>query len=416
MRYLAKIVASIAIALPIAAAAAPPAITLPAYVTLPPETIVPAMAGGNAKHYGWGEVELPTVKAIGAGGLQRGEVWHLGLKFQHFADKPKGKEIFDRIAAALTAHGWTVTDARDTSPYTALLHYAKNGSDSWIGLSIFSLDWIVFDLVEVKPQPLVFKLSTPAATPEKIVAAKGDFPYLASLPESKYRSGASFDGPLKLPTHSAAGNEIVLVGSGSIMKSYELAGLTTVQFAVVYRAALEGAGWTILDYSQNPHQGDAFISAHYGQNGRDLWAYLHGSEGAYSIAVADAGARDDLAATLGHDCHVALYGVLFDFNKASLKPESDAILTRVAKLLAAQPALKLEVQGHTDSVGSDDYNQKLSEARAASVVAWLGAHGVAAGRLTSKGYGETRPVASNDNDDGRAKNRRVEIANPLCAK
>ena len=92
------------------------------------------------------------------------------------------------------------------------------------------------------------------------------------------------------------------------------------------------------------------------------------------------------------------------------------MLSRVARLLTAEAALKIEVQGHTDSIGSDDYNLKLSDARAASVMAWLSSHGVAAARMTAKGYGETRPVASNDNDEGRVKNRRVEIAVPGCGK
>lgn len=414
MRYLVLALTCVTMAFAVAAASPPVPIALPAYAALPAETIVPGTEGGNAKHFGWGEVEFPVNKA--SGGLKRGEVWHLGLKFQHFADKPKNKEIFDRIAAALTAKGWTVADARDTAPYTALLHYAKDGKDSWIGLSIFGLDWIVFDLVDVKPQPIALVLAAPAATAEKVTPGKGDFPYLGALPGAKLHSGNAYDGPLKLPTQSPSGNETVMVGSGWSQKNYDLAGLTTVQFATVYRAALEAAGWSILAYSQNPHQGDAFISAHYGKGGRDIWTYLHGSENSYSIAVADAGAKDDMAAALTRDCHVALYGVLFDFNKASLKPESDAVLSRVARLLTARAALKIEVQGHTDSVGSDDYNLKLSDARAASVMAWLSSHGVAAARMTAKGYGETRPVASNDNDEGRAKNRRVEIAVPGCGK
>jgi OmpA-OmpF porin, OOP family len=88
---------------------------------------------------------------------------------------------------------------------------------------------------------------------------------------------------------------------------------------------------------------------------------------------------------------------------------------RVANVLSGDKALKLEVQGHTDNAGTDAYNQTLSAARAPSVVAWLTHHGVAADRLTSKGYGKTRPVATNATDEGRGKNRRVEIADPACA-
>jgi outer membrane protein OmpA-like peptidoglycan-associated protein len=67
-------------------------------------------------------------------------------------------------------------------------------------------------------------------------------------------------------------------------------------------------------------------------------------------------------------------------------------------------------------VGADAYNQSLSEARAHSVMSWLSAHGIAAGRMTAKGYGKTMPVADNGTDEGRAKNRRVEIADPNCKK
>jgi outer membrane protein OmpA-like peptidoglycan-associated protein len=88
----------------------------------------------------------------------------------------------------------------------------------------------------------------------------------------------------------------------------------------------------------------------------------------------------------------------------------------VAAVLAQQPALKVEVQGHTDSVGNDAYNQSLSQSRAQSVAAWLAAHGIAAARLSSKGYGKNQPIDDNSTDEGRARNRRVEIANPACKR
>ncbi len=83
--------------------------------------------------------------------------------------------------------------------------------------------------------------------------------------------------------------------------------------------------------------------------------------------------------------------------------------------MASDKTLKLEVQGHTDNVGNDAYNQTLSEARAKAVATWLTQHGVAADRLTAQGYGKTKPVADNGSDVGRAKNRRVEIADPRCS-
>ena len=91
-----------------------------------------------------------------------------------------------------------------------------------------------------------------------------------------------------------------------------------------------------------------------------------------------------------------------------------AVLTGALGLLKAAQGNPIEVQGHTDNVGGDEYNQKLSEARAASVAAWFASHGIPAASLSSKGYGKTKPVADNGSPDGRAKNRRVEISRANC--
>jgi outer membrane protein OmpA-like peptidoglycan-associated protein len=104
-----------------------------------------------------------------------------------------------------------------------------------------------------------------------------------------------------------------------------------------------------------------------------------------------------------------LPGANFDFNKATLKPEGKAKLDEAAALMSKYPDLRVSVEGHTDSIGSDAYNQKLSERRAQSAVDYLTGKGVAASRLSARGFGKTRPVADNKTDAGRAKNRRVEL-------
>ena len=110
---------------------------------------------------------------------------------------------------------------------------------------------------------------------------------------------------------------------------------------------------------------------------------------------------------------MAVYGIYFDTGKATLKPESDAALAEIAKLLTADTALKLNVVGHTDNAGSLDANMKLSQARAEAVAkALTRRHGIAASRLKSFGVASLAPVASNDSEDGRAKNRRVELVKP----
>lgn len=106
---------------------------------------------------------------------------------------------------------------------------------------------------------------------------------------------------------------------------------------------------------------------------------------------------------------VDIYGIHFDTDKDSLKPESDAVLEQVLNLLQQHPRLRLVIAGHTDSQGGDDHNQDLSNRRAHAVVAWLVQHGIAEDRLLAEGHGESQPVASNDSAEGRALNRRVEL-------
>lgn len=116
-----------------------------------------------------------------------------------------------------------------------------------------------------------------------------------------------------------------------------------------------------------------------------------------------------LAEQLERQGKVDLYGIYFDTAKATLKPESEATLQQVLGVLTDDPKLRLVVAGHTDSEGGDAYNQGLSERRAASVVAWLADKGIEPSRLSSEGLGESRPVADNGNEAGRALNRRVEV-------
>lgn len=125
------------------------------------------------------------------------------------------------------------------------------------------------------------------------------------------------------------------------------------------------------------------------------------------MVVVDAKALQEEIARTGH---VAVYGILFDTGKADVKPESDAALKEVQKLMAADPKLKLHVVGHTDNVGMLESNMDLSKRRAVAVVDVLvKKYGVVAARLRADGVGPLVPVVSNGTDEGRAKNRRVEL-------
>ncbi|MBN1905124.1 MAG: OmpA family protein [Deltaproteobacteria bacterium] len=120
------------------------------------------------------------------------------------------------------------------------------------------------------------------------------------------------------------------------------------------------------------------------------------------------------AEVMGNDInstgHVSIYGIYFDTGKADIKPESDAAIAEIAKLLQNNPSLKVYVVGHTDSDGSFDLNMKLSRDRAEAVTRTLiSKHGIASDRLKSHGVSSLAPVASNDTEEGKQKNRRVEL-------
>jgi OmpA-OmpF porin, OOP family len=152
----------------------------------------------------------------------------------------------------------------------------------------------------------------------------------------------------------------------------------------------------------------------------EIWveAYVNpNSRGPYYLTVVEKKALEVKASLLPAEAmkreldtkgHVALY-INFDFDKADIKPDSQPIIDQIVKLLKNDPSLNLTVEGHTDNVGTPAYNMKLSEARSQSVVAALANEGIEPGRLKAVGYGQNKPIADNTSDEGRAKNRRVEL-------
>lgn len=174
-----------------------------------------------------------------------------------------------------------------------------------------------------------------------------------------------------------------------------------------------GAGQRVLSAKQARAEGDVYVSLHIGQwsnlaQGSAIHLYVvevKPMEG--GLVTVDAAA---LAGDITQTGHSAVYGIYFDTGKADVKPESDAALGEIAKLLQQDAALKLLVVGHTDNVGALASNMDLSKRRAAAVVQVLTAkYAIAAARLSAQGAGPLAPVASNSTEEGRAKNRRVEL-------
>lgn len=175
-----------------------------------------------------------------------------------------------------------------------------------------------------------------------------------------------------------------------------------------------GAHVSVLAYTiVSPNQHDSCKAF----NGRTVAVVdvMEAKDREKKMVTVDAGA---MAKALDSSGHVALYGIYFDFNKADVKPESDSTLEEMAKLMKQAPGRKLLVVGHTDNVGTFAFNMDLSQRRAAAVVAALTTRfGIAKDRLTAVGVSFASPVAPNTDENGRAKNRRVELVeNSAAAK
>jgi outer membrane protein OmpA-like peptidoglycan-associated protein len=354
----------------------------------------------------WGEATFPS---YGPNQVNKtGHHWNLMVDIPGAKDSISAWNIIKPVAIK---NGWTVLSV-NAEGFLALLRYNRNGVEAWMDLATdesVSPTRILPEVIEVAPPPISLTLAEPGGTPEKMsTSIKGNFPYLAPLPGSLPQGGQFDDSPLLFKPNGSDQDEIV--ANSSIVRGYIFDNLSSQLFGAVYHDALVKAGWDIEQQSSD----GSLIVAHYAKEGRNLWAFLLDGGGTYTIRVGTEGAPDQMKTGLAAACHVALYGVLFDFNKSTLQAASSGPLQQVATLMTANPSLKLEVQGHTDNVGGDAYNKTLSEARAQSVMKWLTDHGVAAGRLTAKGYGKTMPIADNSTDEGRMKNRRVEIADPGC--
>lgn len=233
-----------------------------------------------------------------------------------------------------------------------------------------------------------------------------DSPLLSRFPDSELQdcSHSPFDA-YKMPLEKGSK---ALEGEHDRQYFHVAKGHTQLEIRRNFSNALQAAGYTIeLDRGRD-------LVAH--KDNVWLWASIYDSS--YTLdwvkeramqqqVVASA---KDLETGINATGHIVANGILFDTDKADLKPESKPALDEIAKLLKEDTGLRIYVVGHTDNQGSLAHNLELSKARAASVAKALETqYGVASTRLGAFGDGPYAPVASNDTDDGRARNRRVEL-------
>lgn len=158
------------------------------------------------------------------------------------------------------------------------------------------------------------------------------------------------------------------------------------------------------------------VNGRIAKDGKELWVEVgyHEYNGTYIITIVEKQLmKQDVTASemfdaLSREGHVALY-INFDTGKSIIKLESKPIIDQIVQMMKLNPELKISVEGHTDNVGNPKSNKTLSEERAKSVVSAIVAQGIDAKRLSAVGHGQDKPIADNKTEDGRAKNRRVEL-------
>ena len=193
---------------------------------------------------------------------------------------------------------------------------------------------------------------------------------------------------------------------------------STLQVIRNYQNAVRAAGGQVMNDASGDSGTWRNTTLRLTKGDKELWILIEARSDHHELTIIEKQAMaqkveitaEALGSGLSSEGRVAIYGINFDTAKAELKPESEPVLAEIAKLLKGQPTLKIFVVGHTDMVGDAAMNVKLSQARAQAVVTALTTkHGIAATRLTAFGNGPYSPVASNKSEDGRAKNRRVEL-------
>ncbi len=184
-----------------------------------------------------------------------------------------------------------------------------------------------------------------------------------------------------------------------------------------YEAALKKINATIVAKVYEQGNSYNFLCAKIVKGNNETWVRIDASDGAineYTMTILEAASMEqviqanDMIAALNTNGFIAL-DILFDTGKSNIKAESQAIIDEIFKMLNENKAIKVSIEGHTDNVGDAAANKKLSEARARAVMDALIAKGINKERLSSVGWGQERPVADNRTEEGRAKNRRVEI-------
>ncbi len=314
------------------------------------------------------------------------------------------------------------------------LYFSSEGQKTMGGLDIFKSVWDEKKKKWSTPENLGFPINSPDDDIDFVLSANGKHAYYSAFRNEGYGEKDIYMITFVTPKNPILSTEDNLLASQTepisetvIAKVIsipvtQVSILKGIIFDAVTKNLLEAdielidnqLNQIIATFKSNSASGKFLVSLPSGKN--------------YGIAVKKDGylfhsENFDIPATAGFQEYVkeiglknisvgtkiVLRNIFFDFDKASIRSESTPELERLIKLMTDIPTLKIEIGGHTDSKGADDYNMKLSASRSESVVNYLATHGIDKSRLSSKGYGETKPLGTNDSEEGRQMNRRTEF-------
>jgi len=193
-----------------------------------------------------------------------------------------------------------------------------------------------------------------------------------------------------------------------------------LQISRNYANAIRSMGGTVI-FEGEPQEAECaenngrhMVIGKVVKDGNELWVEVVSTGDDYymTLALKESMKQDVTASSmfeaLNRDGHIALY-INFDFGKSIIRDESKPVIEQIVQMMKSNPELKVGVEGHTDNVGSPASNKTLSEARAKSVVTAIVSQGISADRLSPAGFGQDKPIADNNTEEGRARNRRVEL-------
>jgi outer membrane protein OmpA-like peptidoglycan-associated protein len=327
---------------------------------------------------------------------------------------PSAIEFTRNYTNALTQAGWSIRNNEYRDWLVARLE--KDGREVWARISYNESNGAAdFYIVEKQPMPVLIVAGKPQAHPSARPDKPGkDYDGIPRLPAQHLnnldeRRFDAVDFPLSDNTRRRVEGRKLHFFYDMDDKAPRPALLHATKS---YRQVLTGESWVVMTADEHA----SFVVAVLRDKDKETWAQLsyNDSNGSLDVIVVERGemkqvvSASSLLDQLKREGRVA-FEVHFDTGLDVIKAESKPVVAQMIDMLKADAAIKVEVAGHTDNVGNEKDNQSLSERRAKSVMAALVAGGIEAARLSARGWGQSRPVADNGTEGGRALNRRVEL-------